>query len=108
MTSVVNVKVAELRKNGFTSFREWQENPNHIYIGRNMSYYVKGAHKSKWANPYPVTKYGLEQSLVLYEKYLHQSGLIKNIHELQGKILGCWCHPQPCHGDILIKYANMN
>ena len=26
---------------------------------------------------------------------------IKN--ELKGKILGCWCKPLPCHGDIIIK-----
>ena len=23
--------------------------------------------------------------------------------ELRGKILGCWCKPKPCHGDILVK-----
>ena len=23
--------------------------------------------------------------------------------ELEGKELGCWCKPSPCHGDILIK-----
>lgn len=26
--------------------------------------------------------------------------------ELKGKILGCWCKPGTCHGDILAKVAN--
>ncbi len=28
------------------------------------------------------------------------------IQELWGKVLGCWCHPKPCHGDILAEIAN--
>ena len=27
----------------------------------------------------------------------------KAIKELKGKILGCWCPPQKCHGDVLIE-----
>ena len=23
--------------------------------------------------------------------------------DLVGKVLGCWCHPAPCHGDVLIE-----
>ena len=26
--------------------------------------------------------------------------------ELKGKILGCWCSPLPCHGDVLSEIAN--
>ena len=29
--------------------------------------------------------------------------LMDSITELNGRILGCWCHPERCHGDILIK-----
>lgn len=31
---------------------------------------------------------------------------MKNILELNGKILGCYCKPRDCHGDILIKILN--
>ena len=24
---------------------------------------------------------------------------------LENKILGCWCKPKACHGDILVKYV---
>ncbi|MHB8407806.1 MAG: DUF4326 domain-containing protein [Acidiferrobacterales bacterium] len=26
--------------------------------------------------------------------------------ELRGKVLGCWCSPQACHGDVLEELAN--
>ena len=26
-----------------------------------------------------------------------------SILELDGKVLGCWCCPEECHGDILVK-----
>jgi hypothetical protein len=29
--------------------------------------------------------------------------ILSHLHELYGKTLGCWCHPQACHGDVLIK-----
>jgi hypothetical protein len=25
------------------------------------------------------------------------------IPELVDKVLGCWCYPEPCHGDVLLK-----
>lgn len=28
------------------------------------------------------------------------------IEELQGKTLGCFCKPNPCHGDIIKEYLN--
>jgi hypothetical protein len=32
--------------------------------------------------------------------------LINQVSELKGKILGCWCKPKPCHGDILVELAD--
>ena len=26
--------------------------------------------------------------------------------ELRGKVLGCWCEPKACHGDVLARIAN--
>jgi hypothetical protein len=31
---------------------------------------------------------------------------MNDLHELNGKELGCWCKPDKCHGDILIKLYN--
>ena len=41
-----------------------------------------------------------------YEEHLVASGLIQCIGELSGKNLACWCAPQPCHGHVLLRYAN--
>ena len=107
--SVVNVRKAELLKIGYKDFEEWSKNPNNLYIGRNMNYYVKGTHASKWANPFPVKNHGLEKSLELYEKYICSSyELMNSLPELKGKNLGCWCHPEKCHGDILMNLLNSN
>jgi hypothetical protein len=29
--------------------------------------------------------------------------LLDYLHELEEKVLGCWCKPKACHGDILVK-----
>ena len=43
------------------------------------------------------------------EWLLHGDGqyLLKDLHELKGKTLGCWCNTnQTCHGDILVQLVN--
>ena len=106
--SVVNVKKEHLQKNGYKDFQDWAKNPNHIYIGCGMSIYVTGTTLSKWQNPFHVKKYGLNTSLEMYEKYIRQSVLYDYLDELRGKLLGCLCYPEKCHGDVLIKLLNEN
>jgi hypothetical protein len=39
-----------------------------------------------------------------YENYiLNCPELLDSLCELKGKILGCWCKPKKCHGDVLKK-----
>jgi hypothetical protein len=66
--------------------------PFDVYIGR----------PSKWGNPYPLSDQSRGATLALYRSWiLNRQDLIKDLPELNGKILGCWCSPNPCHGDIL-------
>jgi hypothetical protein len=69
-----------------------------IYIGR----------PSKWGNPFTVGKDGSREEVI--KKYrawiLTQPLLITEVKELKGKVLGCWCKPLPCHGDVLVELAN--
>lgn len=77
-----------------------------VYIGR----------PSKWGNPFTHlsdrrTKARFvvgsrEEAVQQYEEYLFTSGLIDDIEELRGKVLGCWCSPQSCHGDVLVRLLN--
>jgi hypothetical protein len=67
-----------------------------------MNFYVKGTFESKWKNPFTVKKHGIDKCLVLYEQLIRET-LYDDLEELDGKVLGCWCKPNRCHGDILIR-----
>lgn len=32
--------------------------------------------------------------------------ILQHVSQLKGKVLGCWCAPQSCHGDVLAELAN--
>lgn len=77
-----------------------------VYIGRSCFRYANG---SIWSNPFVIRQNGFtrEQALQKYEEYVRRNpALIRRLPELRGKILGCWCKPLPCHGDVLIKLLN--
>ena len=82
-----------------------KKEPYDIYIGR----------PSKWGNPYSHKEGTLAEfkvanraeALEKYEKYLLENETLYNsLIELKGKTLGCWCKPNKCHGDILVKWSN--
>lgn len=103
LPTVVNVKKDKLKKHGFSDFSDWNAVEGNLYIGRNMDFYVKGTKKSKWCNPFSVKKYGLDECLRLYEEHVRKN-LMDSLDELRDKKeLGCWCKPNQCHGDILLK-----
>lgn len=69
-----------------------------------------------WGNPFS-NKNGtlatfqvatVEEAVAAYEAWIEtQPDLIAAAkRELKGKILGCWCKPGPCHGDVLLRIAN--
>jgi hypothetical protein len=39
-----------------------------------------------------------------YEKILTDTDFRDKIHDLKGKVLGCYCYPLPCHGMVIIEY----
>ena len=32
---------------------------------------------------------------------------MESLDELKDKVLGCWCHPELCHGDVLVELIKM-
>lgn len=75
-----------------------------IYIGRACSMGNWNLKASKWGNPFKLSEYSLDEALKKYEEYVRNNKeLIASLPELAGKLIGCWCYPKPCHGDILIK-----
>ncbi len=65
-----------------------------LYIGRG----------SKWGNPFVIGTDGTrEEVIAAYRQYLLSSPeLMDSLHELDGQILGCFCKPAACHGDVLV------
>ena len=113
---VTNVKVRFIRPQ-YDNLKEWMEDENNVYIGRRGIVFIKTADDkkerypkldSKWCNPFKIgKKYTRESCLEAYEEYIlkkiEDEPEIYNLEELKGKNLGCWCHPEACHGDILKK-----
>lgn len=83
-----------------------------IYIGR-----LPNNEFNKWAYPKELRETFPEgtprQEIIdAYEDYLlSKPELMKDLHELKYKTLGCWCKNKggggkSCHGDILKKYVD--
>lgn len=81
--------------------------PYDIYIGRRMN--RLGLPQSRWANPFRIDakNNSREDVIAEYRTYLERSPeLLAALPELQGKVLGCWCAPNLCHGDVLAELAD--
>ena len=69
-----------------------------VYIGR----------PSKWGNPFEIGKDGTREEVI--EKYRlwvqDQPHLMDSLSELSDKILGCWCSPKSCHGEVLMELVS--
>lgn len=62
--------------------------------------------ESEFANPF-VREAKLDRELMVrhYREYLDgRPDLLAKIPELEGRALGCWCNPLPCHGDVLLEH----
>lgn len=78
----------------------WRHRQEFQYIGRG----------SMFGNPFKLAPGAARGStLAKFHKYFHErlaedKHFRKAVHALYGKILVCFCKPQPCHGDIIAKY----
>jgi len=60
--------------------------------------------RSDWYNPFKPGKYGRTEAVRLYRDYiLSRPDFIARLPELRGKVLGCRCYPELCHGNVLIE-----
>lgn len=69
-----------------------------VYIGR----------PSIWGNPFSIGQDGTRKEVIAkYRAWITtQPDLLERLSELKGKILGCWCSPLSCHGEVLYELAN--
>lgn len=72
-----------------------------VYIGR----------PSKYGNPYRVMGEHTRAAVIeAFEKRARaaierDAKVAEEIKALYGKVLGCWCAPKACHGDVLLKLS---
>lgn len=65
-----------------------------------------------WGNKYVVGRDGTrEECIAKWERDFHER--LENDPDfrsatlrLSGRVLGCWCAPLPCHGDIIAEWLN--
>ena len=84
MTTIINIKKTNLNVLGYKDFNDWNKNDNHVYIGRNMSFYVPGTVESKWKNRFSVKKYGRDKCLEKYREYIMSNVSLMNDIEIRG------------------------
>src|SRR5437868_10812117 len=115
-TCVVNVKVDHIRPK-HKNLKQWMRDENNVYIGRKCIVFITLKDGSKerypkkdsiWANPYKIgNNMSKKKCLKKYEKHLTKllkdEDNLKEFEKLKGKNLGCWCKPEKCHGDIIVK-----
>ncbi len=71
-----------------------------VYIGR----------PSVWGNPYAIGPDGTREEVIeKFTQYLFENlALVEMVKEqLRGKDLVCYCAPEACHGDVLLRLANI-
>lgn len=83
----------------------FRREPFDVYIGR----------PSKWGNPFSFNPKSKAETIVRsrgeaisrYEEWIKtQPELLAALPELKGKVLGCWCAPQRCPGEVLVRLVD--
>lgn len=105
------------------TFEEFQDrlksNPNAICVSninvdrpliaaaRAAGLYVYVGKTSQWGSPFQVGWDGTAEEIIdKYRAWLKsQPKLLADLPSLRGKVLGCYCAPRPCHGDVLAELA---
>lgn len=114
MTKIINIKDAP---------SGWTRNPNYVYIGRERV--IEGIqYLGEWGNPHVINFqcricstpgrpviHERGETIVLYSQWLRDK-IMENkdfreaVRNLHGKTLVCFCKPNPCHGDVLVRAAD--
>lgn len=86
-----------------------------VYIGR-----AGKGQDGYFGNPHPVgfcrickCIHDRAEALKEYGDYFYQrirsdKDFLNKIMDLQGKVLGCFCKPKDCHGDIIVDFLEKN
>jgi hypothetical protein len=71
--------------------------------------FVRIDRNTEWGNPFEMPGDGDRDTVCrLYGRFYlpNKPSLLKKAPSLQGKVVGCWCHPQQCHGHLIAEVVN--
>ena len=79
-----------------------------ISWAKENGYFQRIDRNSQWGNPYELGKDGdrntvCDSHIYYFKKKL---SLHQQLMDLKGKVLGCWCYPERCHGNYLKDLAD--
>src|ERR1700756_184565 len=99
---IVNVRKTKGRRADEDLIKWAEESGRFVYLGdavRHTRY-----QRSPWFNPAKGRKTDHNRAVNEYRSYISKRpDLLAKLSELRGKVLGCWCYPEACHGNILIE-----
>ena len=95
----------KLVREGHTQVANIARDKTLIAIATQEGLYVRIDRRTAWGNPFILGKDGDRGTVIeKYANYLTKNPSLKNkSQDLRGKLLGCWCYPEDCHANVLIK-----
>lgn len=83
--------------------------PYDVYIGR-----AGKGQSGYFGNPFPLTSITTRKKVMekyrayFYNRIENDQEFKERILQLKGKVLGCFCKPKMCHGDVIKEFLDNN
>lgn len=76
-----------------------------LHWAKTTGHFARIDRNSDWGNPFEMPADGDRDTVCdSYEIFFPRKFSLHNrLDELRGKVLGCWCYPQRCHGNYLVS-----
>lgn len=95
-------------RDGETVVVSLRTHTNLIGWSETAGLYERIDRRTPWGNPFELPADGDRATVIAnYDTHYlpHKPSLLAKLPTLRGKALGCWCAPEPCHGDVLKRWA---
>ena len=72
---------------------------------------VRADRRTRWGNRFRISRRATREEVIeRYRRWLWQRireghVTLEELASLHGKTLACWCHPKPCHCNVLARAA---
>lgn len=70
--------------------------------------YTRIDRQTPYGNPYVIGTDGDRAAVIARyrEDVRANPEIVERLGDLRGRVLGCWCYPLACHGDVIAEIAN--